>query len=176
MSSESNPWPVARYLLNPVRVREQRMKKVASMTLELAEAEWRLARFPPEYLPDVACAALEAGLDSESLCVLAGLVRPTGQDAGPVFEQALEELGRPPVAREQAIRLVATHWVRSIVAGAVRPIEGAGELALFYPCKELPELDAFWLLAEQWECIEQCPSLEREIIDTAQRLLARLET
>src|SRR5690242_5606101 len=105
------------------------MRNDESMTLEFAEAQWALGLLRAEDLPDVACAALEAALYSEALCVLAGLVRPTARDAAPLFEQALVELGRVPLTREQGVRRVAAHWARWIVTGAVRPIQGADHLS-----------------------------------------------
>ena len=151
------------------------MTKTQSMTLEFAEAQWALGLLHADSLPEVACAALEAGLYSEPLCVLAGLVRPTARDAGPLFEQALVELGRVPLTHAQGLLQVAGYWARRIVSGAVRPIQGADQLALLFPCSELPEIDTFWHLADQWEWIQQRPALEREIIEAARHLLAHLE-
>ena len=151
------------------------MTKSELMMLEFAEAQWRLGLLRPETLPDLACAALQAGFYSESLCVLAGLVRPTMRDAGPLLADALTELGRPRMTREQRLQFLAAHWARAIVDGAIRPIQGADQLALFYPCEELPEAVEFRHLADQWEWIQRRPELEREIIETARRLLTRLE-
>src|SRR5262249_31509866 len=145
------------------------MTKTQSMTLEFAQAQWALGLLHAESLPEVACAALEAGLYSESLCVLAGLDRPTARDARPLFEQALVELGCVPLTHAQGLRHVAGYWARQIVSGAVRPIQGAHQLSFLYPCSELPEVDMFWHLADQWEWIQQRPALEREIIEAARQ-------
>ena len=46
-------------------------------------------------------------------------------------------------------------------------------LLLDDPCSELPEVDIFWDLADQWEWIQERPALEHEIIGAARRLLAQ---
>jgi hypothetical protein len=85
------------------------------------------------------------------------------------------ELGRVPLTHAQGVRRIAAYWARWIVSGAVRPIQGADRLSYLCPCGELPELDMFWRLADEWDWIQRRPALEHEIIEAARRLLAQLE-
>lgn len=47
------------------------------------------------------------------------------EEALPLVEVALRELGRPPMDRGAALRLLVEHVAREIVAGRIEPIDGA---------------------------------------------------
>ncbi|MEV7525386.1 hypothetical protein [Streptomyces sp. NPDC091371] len=78
-----------------------------------------------EDLPMMAAEALAAGLDTPTLCELAGLPRNADvRDIRDAFEQALSESGielpDPALARRHALRRLAAKLVREEIAPAVR--------------------------------------------------------
>src|SRR3989454_11594841 len=62
-------------------------------SLDLVAAKWVLGRIPSEALPRIASDLLEAGRDTPTLRRLAGELRPTLGESGPLFEEILDELG-----------------------------------------------------------------------------------
>ena len=78
----------------------------------------------PEDVPNVACDALERGLDSPALRYLAGLQRPTSRDIGNAFDEACSQLAIAP-ATDEAVEQkwiwnatqIARHISAQIVVG-----------------------------------------------------------
>ncbi|MFF3343020.1 hypothetical protein [Streptomyces flavidovirens] len=77
----------------------------------------------PEDLPMIAAEALAAGLDTPTLCELAGLPRNAdARDIRDAFEQALSESGielpDPGLARRHALRRLAARLINGEIAAA----------------------------------------------------------
>jgi hypothetical protein len=90
------------------------------LNLDQAEALWAVGRLPREGLPEVATAALLAGVeDSPSLRVLAGLAAAELDRAWDLFAQALQELGRPPPLARMSVQWAAVTQAQAIVSGTV---------------------------------------------------------
>ena len=64
-------------------------------------ALWRMGQLRPEDVPNIACDALERGLDSPALRYLAGLERPTSGNIGKTFDEACSQLGITPCGRRR---------------------------------------------------------------------------
>ena len=98
------------------------------MDCVLAQAMWVLGLLPGERLPEVAATALEAGLDSQNLRILAGLTAVEIGDAPGLFELACRELGHPRPSRRDAAREYAIAISREILSGESTPREGASKI------------------------------------------------
>jgi hypothetical protein len=107
-----------------------------------------------EELADVAVAALEEGLDSPALRVLAGLSPDEANEARRVLERALAELAVPIPSPRDAVLYLARAIATDVLDGIVAPYEGAKriwQLTLRAPGQALPELDSFVYAASEWE-------------------------
>ena len=80
----------------------------------------------PERLPDVAISALESGLDSPSLCALAGTpARTDPDDLRALFAQALDELKLRLPSSLEAARILKQYYAAQVAAREIPPREGA---------------------------------------------------
>lgn len=143
------------------------------MDIGLVEAMWRLGRFPPEGLPEVAAAALEAGHDGPSLRALAELREPTRLAVGSLFEGAIREMGREPMGNDEAGIIVARDLARRILSGDLGPREGAERIVrdVWDRCR-LERLAVFLRLAEEHDRRpEHREVVEEGIAREARRLL-----
>jgi hypothetical protein len=87
----------------------------------------------PEELPAVASRALELGLESPSLVLLAGAVLPS--DAGdqqPLFLAALRELGISLPSQREAAEFMKRRYAQDVVQGSLAPREGAARIVRLY--------------------------------------------
>lgn len=84
-------------------------------TLAVNYALWRTGRLPPERIPDVACDALEQGLDHPALRYLAGLSKPTSADIGSRFDDACRQLGTIPTAPAEIEALEFRSWLEEAI-------------------------------------------------------------
>lgn len=98
------------------------------MDLLHAQALWVLGLLAAERLPEVGVEALEAGLDSEALCMLASLTKNEEAEAPELFAQVLKELGSHVLSRPDAARIYATVISRQILSGDLSPQAGANKL------------------------------------------------
>lgn len=97
------------------------------MDLILAKARWILGFIADSQLPnEVGVRALEAGIDSESLHILA--ISDDAQEARRLFLEVSEELRLPDMSRTDAARVYAKAICKDIVAGKLKPIDGAKKL------------------------------------------------
>jgi len=93
-----------------------------------------MGKLPPERVPDVACEALDEGVDNSLLRELAGLVNPTRRDLGTKFDDACRLLGIAPDAEDgvaaefetwlQTEVPIAQAIAREILEGKIDPVEG----------------------------------------------------
>lgn len=121
---------------------------------ELVAANVALDLLTPEKLVGAAIAALEDGLDSPALRVLAGL-SPTEVDEAPqLLGLALSELNVQLPSPGDAVMRLAGQITTDIADGTVAPYDGAKriwQLALRVPDQQLPELNSFVYAASEWE-------------------------
>ena len=78
--------------------------------LQLEQAKYLQGIHDVKALPVVAQNALEAGYDSRSLRMLAGMEKPTNWDAEPLWFRALDELGATHLTKSDALEPVVD-WV-----------------------------------------------------------------
>jgi len=104
------------------------------------QAKWQLGFIPAERVPLAATQMLEAGIEGESLAILAGLIEPSHEEVAPYVKKFLVECGAPTMSDQEARWLLVGAGVAAITAGTLAPREGADQLA--YLCRELgmPEL------------------------------------
>lgn len=141
--------------------------------LEIAAAKVVLKIALPEDLVEAAADSLEAGLDSRSLRILAGLNAAEFDEAGSLFEQSIAELDISKPDKHDAVMQLAREYARQILSGRITPRVG-GELisALsVIPQERLSELDTFVYGASEWEDRpEDGPIFEKGIIAAAKDL------
>ena len=137
-------------------------------------ALWRMGELRPEDLPNIACDALERGLDSRALRYLAGLQRPTSRDIGKAFDEACSQLGIAPAtdeAVEQKEIWNATQIARRISAqilnGTLDPVEGWYQLP--YRDGDLGPLSVFFEFADRCGSVSFDEQFRARMIDAAMR-------
>jgi hypothetical protein len=91
-------------------------------TIEEASAFYHLDLIPSEELVDVAEAAMANGREAEALTWLAIETDKTRSTVGPLFEQALQELGVAPLSASKCCVVVATFWAKQVQAGTLDPV------------------------------------------------------
>ncbi len=149
----------------------------AVASLRLTAARLRLDfLLPSSELPTMAASALEAGLDSPSLRLLAGELHPTWAESGPLFHRALQELGIMPLSRPEAGITLVRHLAEQILTDAVAPYDGAcaiSDVANSFWEEELwLRLSIFIGLVCEWQDDpDGRPAYETEIRYEAQKLL-----
>ncbi len=96
------------------------------MTFAESTAAYVLRILPPESLPAVCVVALEAGLDSASLAVLAGeSARSDPSELRALFEAAIRELGLPLPSPIEAAEVLKRHYATQVATGTLPPKQGA---------------------------------------------------
>src|SRR5215470_15208109 len=98
------------------------------MDLETGAAFWVLDLIPTADLPRVAADALEVGLDSPALRILAGELHPDVGELERLFSNALEEFKIEIPSRSEAMMVAAKYYATAIVYGNMSPREAGGNL------------------------------------------------
>jgi hypothetical protein len=98
------------------------------MNMNLVQALWVLEFLATEQLPEVALKALEDGVDSPALRMLAGLVKNEIAEGTKIFVKALKELGLPLLSRRDAACVYAIAVSKQILSGEISPQDGANKL------------------------------------------------
>ena len=143
--------------------------------IELSAAKFRLGLLLSTDLSSFAIDALEAGYDSQSLQVLAGLTVAQSDEARAIFDHALAELNVTIPSKRKAVKRVALAVMMSILDGTVTPYDGARRIWLLCRLLEdpLPELDPFIYAASEWEDRpDDRRFFDKAIVDTARDLVA----
>ncbi len=144
------------------------------MDLGGAAARLAMGKLTSDQALGVASAALEAGLFSNSLGLLA-FEEPVWSEVGPLFERALSELGISIPSRGEASLILAREHARRILTGELWPYEGARQI-WSYVANEPgadPSLRDFVGLASEWEDVpNHRPQYERQIMEAARQLVA----
>lgn len=139
--------------------------------MEIVAAKWALGLLPSDALPRLATAALEAGLDTPSLRLVAGELHPTRDETGVLFDEALDELGVDVPDRSRAALIVAKEYATQIADGIVSPFQGARQIwELHVDAEGVLELGPFVYWASEWQ--EADTSARREYCETAIRAAA----
>jgi hypothetical protein len=122
--------------------------------LQLVAAKAALDLATPEELADGATRALEGGLDSPALRVLAGVANADADEARALLDRALAELNVRTPSQRDAVLQLARAFAAEIVDGTLPPYEGAKriwDLTLRVPDEHIPELDSFVYAASEWQ-------------------------
>lgn len=103
-------------------------------TISYYWALWRMGKLPPERIPEVACDALQEGMDNPLLRELAGLNGPTRREIGTKFDDACQQLGIVPDTENevetefkawlQTALPVARTLAQKILEGTIDPVQG----------------------------------------------------
>lgn len=148
--------------------------------LRFAAVRRQFALLPSSDLPELAMRALEAGLDSPSTRELAGELRPTWVDSGPLFDRVLHDCGIVSPTQPEAAHSLAQHYATQILSGVLTPYDGARRIwwqvaNYFYDDREhWQRYSIFVGLASGWEDYPPTrQDYEREIRDEATKLLNR---
>lgn len=141
--------------------------------LTYVEALWVLGLLETREMPNVAAEALARGLDSRSLRQLAGLPSKTDEDVNLLFDQALKELNRGRMSKEEALKRNAKHISRKILNSEMTPLDGAKMIWKATSANPLPEfhdLDPFiYAASEAEERPKEKRFFENEIVAEAKR-------
>jgi len=157
------------------------------MTLREAAAFWTLDLLHligSEKLPQVACSALEQGLDSPALRQLAGELKPVASESVPLLIRALGELSICQPDRNAARLIVARFYARQILDGSLSPYDGACRI-WWGPANDAlekekePEQVSSWLklrhfiafASEYQDDVENREAWEADILIAARELL-----
>lgn len=101
-----------------------------TMRWEGAEAQWSINRAIIISLPDLAVEAMQAGWDSPSLRVLAGMsMHDDARDLRDTFLSAVRELGRELPGQNDAAERLMRLYSLAIVHEEIRPYDGARLIA-----------------------------------------------
>jgi hypothetical protein len=129
-------------------------------SLDRAISQFALGKLSYRDLPDVACDALELGLDGPAIRRLASLQKPSYFGVGDLFEQALQEMGIQQWSKRDAAVFLAKEVGRDILAGKKEPLSGADEIWQLCVAADYPkELVNFGGLDQEFdtpELIEEC--------------------
>jgi len=98
------------------------------MDLESAASFWTLGLLRNEDLPAVAADALEAGVDTPALRILAGERDPDVDELNRLFSKALEESSIERPDRPVAIANAAKYYAERILSGDWSPYRGASAI------------------------------------------------
>ncbi|PXX56535.1 hypothetical protein DFR70_11987 [Nocardia tenerifensis] len=137
----------------PDELRERVLRLKAELLLDLLRTDAAVW---------LACDLLVAGVDTPALLELAG-ESPTGlllADATPLVRQVLTELEVEPIDESQAAWVVARDIARQMIAGELRPEDGAHSLwGLWSSCDGAAAIS---VLLEPLEAWDETPPADRD--------------
>jgi len=129
-------------------------------SLARAISQFTLGKLSYSDLPDVACDALELGLDGPAIRRLASLQKPSYFGVGDLFEKALQEMGIEQWSKRDAAVFLAKEIGRDVLAGKKEPLAGADEIWELCVAADYPkELAIFGGLDQEFDTpqlIEEC--------------------
>jgi hypothetical protein len=142
-----------------------------------AQAELDALNSVSEDLPALATDALVEGLDTPTLRILAG--EPSTSfaafDNRDLFRKVLQELGREPFSREDALWELTRFRCWQILQGLVTPIDGAGRIERLVSEKPYHRIvDWFVGFCDEWGAGwgRTNAEIEAEILTVARRVVA----
>ena len=120
--------------------------------LDRAIAQFMLGKLAYSELPDVACDALQLGLDGRAIRRLASLSKPSYFEVGDLFQRALLEMGIEQWSKKDAALFLAKEVATSILTGTKEPLAGGYEIWLLCYAADCPkELVAFGALDQEFD-------------------------
>jgi len=142
------------------------------MELLLKQSLWVLGFLSDERLPqEIGVQALEAGLDTATLRILANLMPNEALEAGQLFENVLKEFGLPVMNRADAARVYARAISKQILSAELSPYDGANRLwdaSIRVNDPRFHDLDTFVYAASELESRpEDAEFFTREIMKEA---------
>lgn len=144
------------------------------MNIQLFQALWSLNKLKENELPSFAAELLNAGLDSVSLRVLAGLEKNADTDEIlRYFQSTVNELGLTKISPREASFILAKHIAEKIISGTIDPYTGAREIwSEVCTGNDYPkELNAFIVDASDYEEHHpKDPKILVNIVENAKRL------
>jgi hypothetical protein len=146
----------------------------AAVDLGIAAARLALSLLTSEQAVAAASAALDNGIYSESLGLLA-YAESIWSHVGPLFERALSELRISVPSREAASLVLAREHARRMISGEVSPYEGAKRIwwELANEPGADPSLRIYVGLASEWEDDpDHRAHYEGYMVEEARRLVA----
>jgi hypothetical protein len=142
------------------------------MDLELAASFWALQLLRSEELPGIAVDALEAGVDTPALRILAGERSLVARELDPLFEKVLVELKFEVPSRQVAMMTAAKHYAGKIVSGDWSPYKGTSAICSLCWDEDAPrELMVFVGLLSEYGDFEYRAKHDNE----ASRILQEIE-
>jgi hypothetical protein len=131
------------------------------MDLLLARTLFGLGLVPERVIVEAAVTALQQGIDSPALRLLAGLIPAEISEANELLTMASEELDLP-VRDELASVLIASRWMAAEALAGRKDIEGSFR----------------WIVLQTWSTYEKSPTFEEDPPrrpTEVQRLIEQLE-
>ena len=147
-------------------------------------ALWRTGKLPPERIPDVACDALQEGMDDPRLRYLAGLVNPTRRDIGTKFDDACQSLVIIPDVKDevdaefrywlQTALPIAKAIAQQILDGTINPVEGWLSIPW---CVDQPlgPLAVFFTFADRVGSVSFDEKFQRRVVAACEQFLSTLK-
>jgi hypothetical protein len=114
------------------------------------EFRWYYDQFDLDSLPELATRALMDGYDGKAVRELAWK-KESWQEAGPLLDQALNEIGIMPLPNPDATLRVAKQIASQVVSGKITPYVGALRLSPMWLPNPFPGQDTIASLAGQIE-------------------------
>jgi hypothetical protein len=166
------------WVSNAVNLRPELDERVRLLT-----AKTMFSEATASDLVALACDLLVDGVDTPAVVLLAILpFTATMTEAEPVFRDAIAELGRPPLPKEQAGWVLAASVARQMAANSIPQHVGARVLwGLWWDLGNPPEIAAFVQLLDAWEEVlpqdrrpieDEMRSLAPSVIEAADRVIA----
>jgi hypothetical protein len=153
---------------------------MASMTwLDRAAAYWAFGLLSSDKLPGVALEALEHGVESPSMIELASADAVPNPSLHRLFEKVLRELGRSPLTKPEAGRMIAREYAEQICRGTIVPVEGAQAIwRISLECEELrSELGIFGgRVTEYADLPAERESISEMIVSEARKLITETKS
>ena len=108
--------------------------------LRVSVAQWQLGLLRSEELPGLAATALEKGVDSPSLRILAGLSSATASELAPLVARVADELKLDLPSSKRDIMLLAARGIAErIISGEVPPYDGARQIWSLWDDEDYPD-------------------------------------
>jgi hypothetical protein len=141
----------------------------------LVEAKLALRRIGPDEMPNLACDALEAGLEGPTIRRLAGLINPSGWETDQILPRFMEEAGLACITPEIASVRLARELARRLLAEGLDPLRFTGHFEGLWRDGGYPQiLQDAGSLDDQMAITDQTGQSESELREYAHGILSAL--